>query len=36
MVSLLLSTEKNNLSDKVENFFKKIYSLMDLNINLNM
>ena len=25
---------KNNLNDKVENFFKKIFSLMDVSINL--
>ena len=27
---------QNNSSDKVENFFKKIYSLMDVSIDLNM
>ena len=27
---------KINLNDKVENFFKKIFSLMDVSINLNM
>ena len=33
---LVAFNRKNNLSDKVENLFKKIYSLMDVNINLNM
>ena len=33
---LVAFNRENILSDKVESFFKKIYSLMDVNINLNM
>ena len=33
---LVAFNRKNILSDKAENSFKKIYSLMGVNINLNM
>ena len=33
---LVAFNRKTILRDKVVNFFKKIYSSMDVNINLNM